>query len=116
MLGLRLRFGFRFDRTFSRHQPRARDFIERSSCEISRPAVIAAVVQRPCLRALSFPFGAPDDPRRASGIGHSSSDASFKSPDISLSLVLTMCAVGIALSLVSLILAGWVFQPSDVTL
>ena len=43
-------------------------------------------------------------------------NASFKSPDISLSLVLTMCAVGIALSLVSLILAGWVFQPSDVTL
>ena len=39
----------------------------------------------------------------------------FKSPDISLTLVVTMCAVGIALSLVSLILPGWAFQPSDLT-
>ena len=42
-------------------------------------------------------------------------DASFRKPDISFTAVLTMCAVGIALLLVSLILPGWVFQPSDVT-
>lgn len=38
-----------------------------------------------------------------------------KSPAISLTVVLTMCAVGIALSVISLALPGWVFQPSDVT-
>ena len=42
-------------------------------------------------------------------------NASFKSPDISLTLVVTMCFVGIALSFVSLILPGWAFQPYDVT-
>lgn len=38
-----------------------------------------------------------------------------KHPDISLSVVLAMCGVAIALSIVSLVLPGWVFQPSDVT-
>src|SRR4051812_30232371 len=32
----------------------ASDFIERSRCEISRRAVIAAVVQRPCLGIIIF--------------------------------------------------------------
>jgi hypothetical protein len=34
--------------------------------------------------------------------------------DWSLTVVLVMCAVGLALSLVSLALPGWVFQPLDV--
>jgi hypothetical protein len=38
-----------------------------------------------------------------------------KGPDIPFVVVVTMCAVAIALSLLSLVLPGWVFQPSDVT-
>jgi hypothetical protein len=41
-------------------------------------------------------------------------DTRSDSPNISLTVVLAMCAVGIALSLASFALPGWVFQPSDV--
>jgi hypothetical protein len=36
------------------------------------------------------------------------------SGDLSMTVVLVMCAVGIALSLVSLALPGWALQPYDV--
>jgi hypothetical protein len=38
-----------------------------------------------------------------------------KGPDVPWIVVVTMCAVAIALSLVSLVLPGSVLQPSDVT-
>jgi hypothetical protein len=38
-----------------------------------------------------------------------------KGPDVPWIVVVTMCAVAIALSLLSLLLPGWVFQPSDVS-
>jgi hypothetical protein len=38
-----------------------------------------------------------------------------KRPDVPWIVVVTMCAVAIALSLLSLVLPGWVFQPSDVS-
>jgi|tagenome__1003787_1003787.scaffolds.fasta_scaffold17836731_1 hypothetical protein len=41
--------------------------------------------------------------------------ASYGSPNISVTVVLAMSAVGIALSLLSLMLPGWMLQPSDVT-
>jgi hypothetical protein len=38
-----------------------------------------------------------------------------KGPDIPFIVVVTMFAVAIALSILSLVLPGWVFQPSDLT-
>jgi hypothetical protein len=37
-----------------------------------------------------------------------------KRPDLPWRVVVTMCAVAIALSLLSLVLPGWVFEPSGV--
>jgi hypothetical protein len=38
-----------------------------------------------------------------------------KGPDVPWMVVVTMCAVAIALSLLSLVLPGWVFQASEVS-
>jgi hypothetical protein len=38
-----------------------------------------------------------------------------KRPDVPWIVVVTMCAIAIVLSMLSLVLPGWVFQPSDVT-